>query len=598
MARAMLAHTTVWPGPDCDRTARTAAAPARPNVRQNTQGFPIEEEAMSTGNTTAIGDLLAERELSSDEVLRQAEARLDWPITKGLNSAHESCDRWAGEPARVALIECQPDGRSRRWTFAELADASSRLATAWRSAGVRRGDRVASVLGSRAEAYIGALAAWRSGIVYQPLFAGFGPAGLAERIKSSQPAAVLVGPPLRDRLTAAFAMAGCDPLVYTVADADGSGCLPGDRSFWTAINTNAPNSPVVVTAPTDTATLLYTSGTTGAPKGCLMPHSTVLSLQPFVRHVLALESSDILFCGAGPGWAYGLYALGFAVMALGHPVMIYTGKFDPAKWLAVIAEQRPTVLAAAPSAIRRLASAAQGGGVPDSLRSATCAGEPLDAALAQRWRELAGFDLRDSFGQSELAMVLGNLAHGDTPVTAGALASAVPGLDVALVDEHGIPQSTQGILAVRKPKYQTCTGYRNQHDIWAGRWRGEYFLSGDIFRRDEQGRYRFVGRQDDLIVTSGYNVGPSEVEDILLAHRGVAEAAVVPAPDPDRGSVVRAVIVLNGLSPGEVVAEDVRQMIAETLGRHAAPQIIDFVDALPRNETGKVKRDELRTVCR
>jgi acetyl-CoA synthetase len=151
---------------------------------------------------------------------------------------------------------------------------------------------------------------------------------------------------------------------------------------------------------------------------------------------------------------------------------------------------------------------------------------------------------------------------------------------------------------VRQPKYQTCTGYRNQEQLWAQRWRGEYFLSGDVFCRDEQGRYRFVGRQDDLIVTSGYNVGPSEVEDILLAHRGVAEAAVVPAPDPDRGSVVRAVIVLNGLSPGEVVAEDVRQMIAETLGRHAASQIIDFVDALPRNETGKVKRNELRTVSR
>jgi acetyl-CoA synthetase len=551
---------------------------------------------MSTGSTTSGSDLLAERQLPSDEVWRQAEARLDWPITKGLNIAHECCDRWAGEPARVALIECHPDGRSRRWTFAELADASSRLATAWRSAGIRRGDRLASVLGSRAETYIAALAAWRSGIIYQPLFAGFGPAGVAERIKSSQPAAVLVDTPLRDRLTAALAMADCDPLVYTVADADGSGCLPGDRSFWTAINTNAPNSPVVVTAPTDTATLLYTSGTTGAPKGCLMPHSTVLSLQPFVRHVLALESSDILFCGAGAGWAYGLYALGFAVMALGHPVMIYTGKFDPDKWLAVIAEQRPTVLAAAPSALRRLATTAQAKGLPDSLRSATCAGEPLDAALAQRWRELTGFDLRDSFGQSELAMVLGNLAHAESPVMAGALSSAMPGLDVALVDEHGIPQRKQGILAVRQPKYQTCTGYRNQEQLWAQRWRGEYFLSGDVFCRDEQGRYRFVGRQDDLIITSGYNVGPSEVENIVLAHHGVAEAAVVAAPDPDRGSVVRAVIVLNGQSPSEVVAENVRQMVAERLGHHAAPRIVDFVDALPRTETGKVKRNELRTI--
>ena len=162
---------------------------------------------MSTGSTPSITDLLAERQLPSDEVWRQAEARLDWPITKGLNSAHESRDRWAGEPRRVAMIECHPDGRSRRWTFAELADDSSRLATAWRSAGIRRGDRVASLLGSRAETYIGALAAWRSGVIFQPLFAGFGPAGVAQRIQSSQPAAVLVDPPLRERLTAALAMA-------------------------------------------------------------------------------------------------------------------------------------------------------------------------------------------------------------------------------------------------------------------------------------------------------------------------------------------------------------------------------------------------------
>src|SRR6201997_5641008 len=319
-----------------------------------------------------VEDLLRERQLPSAEIWRRAEARLDWPIANVLNSAHESCDRWACDRARLALIECHPDGNSRRWTFAELSDASARLATAWRAAGLQRGDRVASLLGQQAEAYITALAAWRSGIVYQPLFAGFGPAAIAQRVQASQASAVVVDSKYRDRMTAALEQAGTDPQIYTVAGERGRGLVRGDRSVWAEIDTHHADASPVVTAPSDTATLLYTSGTTGAPKGCLMPHSTVLSLQPLVRHVLALESADILFCGAGPGWAYGLYALGFAVMALGHPVMIYTGKFDPAKWLAVIAEQRPTVLAAAPSAIRRLASAAQGGGVPDSLRSATC----------------------------------------------------------------------------------------------------------------------------------------------------------------------------------------------------------------------------------
>ena len=549
---------------------------------------------MSIGGTTSVRDLRAERQLPSEEIWRRAEESLDWPITKGMNSAHESCDRWARDPHRVALIECHPGGQHHRWTFAELARNSARLATVWKAAGIRRGDVVASLMGSRAETYIAALAAWRSGVVYQPLFAGFGPAAVAERLKSSQAAAVVVDPPQRDRLTAALTIADCDPAVYAVSAGDGSGCLRSDHDFWTAIQTHAADAPAVVTAPTDTATLLYTSGTTGAPKGCMMPHRTVLSLQPFVRHVLGLRDDDLLFCGAGQGWAYGLYALGFGVMALGKPVMIYTGKFEADAWLRAIAQQRPTVMAAAPSAFRRFVDAAQAAGIPDSLRAATCAGEPLDAPLVHAWREVAGFDLRDSFGQSEMAMVLGNLADGEDSVVPGALSSAVPGLDVVLVDDDGVPQDEQGILALRSPKYQTCTGYRDRADLWERRWRGEFFLSGDIFRRDDQGRYWFLGRQDDLIVTSGYNVGPSEVESIVLAHPGVDDAAVVAAPDPDRGSVVRAVVVLRAGASGETVAQDVRQMVGDRLGWHAAPRIVDFVDALPRTETGKVQRNILR----
>lgn len=552
---------------------------------------------MPAGRTNSMADdLLIERDLPSEEVWRRAEERLDWPISRGLNSAHEACDRWSGDSQRVALIECHPDGTSSRWTFAELAEKATRLAAAWSAAGIRPGERIASLLGSRVEAYITALAAWRSGLIFQPLFAGFGPSAVAERISSSQPAAVVVDPPLRDRVTAALAIANCDPLIYTVTSTGGVGRLSGDRDFWQEVQSTQPDHRMVVTAPSDTATLLYTSGTTGAPKGCMMPHSTVLALQPFVRHVLGLEDSDLLFCGASPGWAYGLYALGFGVMALGHTVLIYTGKFKPEAWLQAMSEHRPTVIAAAPSAFRRLVAVAESTGLPSSLRSATCAGEPLDAPLVRAWRDLAGFDLRDSFGQSEMAMVLGNLAHDKRPVVGGSLASVMPGLDVALVDEDGVPQGEQGILALRSPRYQTCTGYRNKDELWAERWRGDYFLSGDIFRRDEQGRYWFVGRQDDLIVTSGYNVGPAEVENIIMAHNGVAEAAVLGAPDPARGSVVRAVIVLNGSSPADIVDEDVRRMVADRLGHHAAPRIVDFVDALPRTETGKVRRSELRTV--
>jgi acetyl-CoA synthetase len=191
-------------------------------------------------------------------------------------------------------------------------------------------------------------------------------------------------------------------------------------------------------------------------------------------------------------------------------------------------------------------------------------------------------------------MVLADLAHDDREAVPGALSSVLPGHEVAILDADGAPQDGEGTLALHKPRYQTCTGYWKAEELWAKRWCGDYFLTGDIVRSDGEGRYWFVGRDDDLIVTSGYNVGPTEVENVLLGHDGVAEAAAVAAPDAERGSVVRAVIVLNGQVSAEQVAAELRAAVADKLGRHAAPRIVDFVDELPRTETGKIRRAALR----
>jgi acetyl-CoA synthetase len=471
---------------------------------------------------------------------------------------------------------------------------SSRLATAWKAAGLRRGDRVAALVTQQIEAYISALAAWRAGFVYMPLFVGFGPAALAQRLSGGEPAAIVVDHRYRGRLAEALGSVEGNPQIYTVAGESGRGIVRGDRSLWAEIDRHAAETAAEMTAPSDPATLIYTSGTTGAPKGCVQPHSMLLTIQPFVRHAFALRPGDMFFTGANPGWAYGLYTTGAGPMSLGHPRVIYTGDFDPRAWLRVFADEQVTYIAAAPSAFRKLVPAARRSGLPTCVRGATSAGEPLDAPLVREWRELTGTDIQDGYGQSESAMLLGNLAFDDRPTVAGALASVVPGFDVELVDDDGVPQREQGIIAVREPRYQGSTGYRDAGDLWAKRWRGEYFLTGDIARRDEDGRFWFVGRDDDLIVTSGYNVGPSEVENLVLAHPGVADAAVVAAPDPDRGSVVRAVVVLGGQVPQDRVAEELRQTVKDKLGRHAYPRIIDFVAELPRTETGKIKRNVLR----
>jgi acetyl-CoA synthetase len=541
-----------------------------------------------------VAGLGAERRMSLDDFWKSAEARLDWPISKGLNTAHEACDRWARDRARLALILIHPDGRREPWTFAELSRASNQLATAWLSAGLQRGDRIAGLVSQQAEAFIAALAAWRAGLVYMPLFAGFGATGLAARLADGEPSAIVVDHRHRDALASALSLYHSEARIYTVAGPAGHGIVRGDFSFWAELDRHGADTETVVTAPDEAATLIYTSGTTGAPKGCLQAHCLPLILQPFLRHTFALEPGDLLFTGADPGWAYGLYTTGFGPMSLGLPRVAYTGAFDPRAWLDIFEREQATYVAAAPSAFRRLTEAARRYGLSPSVRGATSAGEPLDAPLASAWRDLAGSDIQDGYGASESAMVLTNFAFPAMPAVPGALSSVVPGFEVELVDEDGKPAPEQGILALRRPRYLASTGYRNGAELWAARWRGDLFLSGDVFRRDDEGRFWFAGRSDDLIVTSGYNVGPSEVEGIILAHPGVSEAAVVGAVDPARGTVVRAVVVRSGSVPEQQLAEELRAAVREKLGRHAYPRVIDFVAELPKTETGKIRRNVLR----
>ena len=538
--------------------------------------------------------LLAERQMSTDELWDAYEALLDRPLDEGLNTAHEVCDRWARDRGRLALAIRHADGSAERWTFAELSAASMRVARALAALGLGPGDRVAALVTRQVEAWIGALAAWRAGIVYVPLFVGFGPDALAQRLTAAEPAAVFVDHRFRTALAEAEELLGFEPRVITVAGPGGRGLRHGDRSFWAEHDAHPASFETAPTAPTDAATLLFTSGTSGDPKGCVMPHSLVHAQRPFLRHVLALTPADMLFTGADPGWAYGLYTGGVAIWGLGMPRVMYTGDFSGPAWLDAMEREQVTYAAGAPSAFRQLASAARRHGAPASLRGATCAGEPLDAPLAESWHELFGSDLQDGYGQTEVGMALGNFAYDEKPLVPGALASATPGFELALFDEGGNRVEEQGVLHVKRLRFQATSTYWRRPDLWESRWHGEWFSTGDVFRHDERGYWWFVGRGDDLIVTSGYNVGPAEVEAILLGHEGVADAAAVAADDPARGKVVRAVVVRSGATPEAELTAALQDLVRTRMGRHAYPRIIDYVEELPRTESGKLRRAALR----
>lgn len=540
--------------------------------------------------------LLDERKLSVDDYWATVEATLDHPVAEWFNTAHEACDRWASDPDRPAITFVDDDVRE-VWTYARLRDESRRLASAFREAGLTRGDRVAGLLTKQPEAYVTALAAWRSGMVYVPMFVGLGSEALAHRARIAEPAVVVVDRDYHQAWVAAEDLIDQKPAVWVVGKPD-DGAADRAVDFHGAIDAGTTEFATVRTGTHDPATVMFTSGTTGPPKGCVMPHSIPLINRPFIDHCFGLLPGDVMFSGSDPGWSYGLYTTGFSVLSTGQQIVVRQGKFDPGKWLETIEAEAVTFVAAAPSALRKLVEvAAAGPGMPKTVRGATSAGEPLDAPLVNAWASLTGGQIRDGYGQTEAAMVLANLEAGPE-IVAGSLGSTVPGFETVLLEEHGgsepLVGAAQGVIAVHRPRYQGGLTYLQAPEKWAERWRGDWFITGDIARRDDEGRYWFVGRSDDLIITSGYNVGPTEVENVLLAHPAVQEVAVVGVPDRERGSIVRAVIVAHPGADRDQLSGELKDAVRRQVGRHAYPRILDFVEALPRTESGKIRRNVLR----
>jgi acetyl-CoA synthetase len=523
-------------------------------------------------------------------------ARLSRDPKGGLNTADEASERWAADRSRLALVVRHDDGRSERWTHFDLARHASRVSGALAAAGVQRGDRVATVLTRQVEAWIVALGAWRSGVVIVPLYGGFGADALAERLAAAEVSHIVVDHRFRAAVEEARARLAFDVEVTCVAGSRGRGIEHGDRSFWSELDRATP-LPRVDTSADETATLMFTSGTTSRPKACVIPHSGFIALLPFVQHCFALDRSDMLFTTADPGWSYGLYTTGCAPMALGIPRIVHTGPPDPHAWLRVIDEEQATFVGAAPTAYRRLIRSARRRGLADSVRAASSSGEPLDADTARAWSEVTDADLRDAYGLTEMGMVLANLGNPRTTAPVGGLAGPVPGFEVDLVDGDGqvLHGAAEGVIAVTRPPFPLAVDYANAPDAWRARWVDQRFVTGDRARRDENGVYFFVGRDDDVIVTSGHNVGPAEVESVLNEHPHVLEAAAVAEPDAERGSIVRAVVVRSAATiDGAQLSEELREAVRERVGRHAEPRLVEFVDSLPRTETGKLQRALLR----
>lgn len=504
-----------------------------------------------------------------------------------LNACIECCDRYA-DSGRVALYWEGRDGTSATWTFAQLQQASARFANFLHSRGVRPGDCVAGMLPRTPELLITILGTWRLGAVYQPLFTAFGPKAIEHRVSSAGTRLVVVDAVNRVKLDE---VADAPPLLTLNATS-------GDADFWTELQGQSDIFEPVLRSASDAFLMMFTSGTTGLAKPVPVPLKAIAAFVGYLREAVDLREDEAFWNLADPGWAYGLYYAVTGPLAMGHATTFYEGAFSVESTCRVIRKYGIRNLAGSPTAYRLLL-AARGeveSQLKGQLRAVSSAGEPLTPEVIRWFAEGLDCTIHDHYGQTELGMVLCNhhgLAH---PVRLGAAGYAVPGHRVVVLDEQGgeLPPGQPGELAVdrgRSPLFW-FPGYLG---MTTKAFVGDYYLSGDTVELNDDGSISFVGRADDVITTSGYRVGPFDVESALIEHPAVIEAAVIGKPDPERTELVKAFVVLHANQVASTeLAEALQQHVRKRLSAHAYPREVEFVTELPKTPSGKIQRFLLR----
>ncbi len=477
-----------------------------------------------------------------------------------MNFARDVVD--AAPPERRALVELDRDGRRREWSFGEVADRSARLAGALSSHGAGRGDVVLTLIGSRPEWVFTMVACFRIGAVALACNEQLRARDLRLRISAAEPRLIVAD----ERNLAELSAAEPECPVLT---------LPDDSLF-----AQAP-APAVELAATDPCLVTFTSGTTGEPKGVVHGQRYLPGQRLQAEHWLGARPGELVWCTAATGWSKSARNVFIAPWLRGAAALLHDARFDPAQRLEIVASERVNVLCMAPTEYRVIAKRATLGPLP-SLRTLLAAGEALNPEVIRAFREGTGIEIRDGYGQTETGQLTGNPVG--EPVRPGSMGRPLPGVDLQVID---------GELVLVDPTTDPT--------FFVGDLTGEPapidrpWRTGDRVHQDEDGYLYFEGRADDVIISSGYRIGPFEVESALLSHAAVAEAAVVAAPDEERGSVVRAVVVLrDGFAPGEELARELQDHVKHETAPYKHPRIVEFVGELPKTASGKVKRALLR----
>ncbi len=559
-----------------------------------------------------------------------------WAVPSRMNMAHWCCARWAARAdaaTRVAVIADGPDQAPRQHTYAQLQDQANRLSRVLGLRGVKRGDRVAIVMPQRFETAVAYMAVLQMGAVAMPLSQLFGPEALAFRLQDSAAVAAVVDASTVDGLLAV--RAECPSLRCVVGVEVQS---PVDVDWTAALARVKPRAVMADTAASDPAVLIYTSGTTGNPKGGLIPHSALFgNLTGFLcsQNWLGYDPNGpgvddsgfppppgvdtVFWSPADWAWTGGLMDALLPMLFFGQPIVAYNGRFAPETAFELLERHRVTHTFLFPTALKAMMKA-----VPEpraryefTLHACMSAGEAVGDAVFNWCREALGVVVNEMFGQTEINYIVGNCAMNDQrssgvgwPARPGSMGKGYPGHRVAVIDDEAneCPPGQAGEVAVHRldvhgvPDPVFFLGYWNNDEATHKKYSGDWCRTGDMAVADEDGYLWYQGRADDMFKAAGYRIGPSEIENCLVKHAAVANAAVVPKPDPARGAVVKAYVVLtpefahvihDAASSASVMA-DLQAHVRARLAPYEYPKEIEFIDVLPMTTTGKVQRRVLR----
>ena len=532
---------------------------------------------------------------SYDELVRE----FRWRVPAQFNIGIAVCDRWAErEPDKLAIIAAHPGGRTQEVSYGWLRETSNRLANALIAHGVGRGDRIAILLPQSPEVAAIHIAVYKLGGIALPLATLFGIDAIAHRLQDAGAKALVTDvqglAKLAEIKRAPGAMLGLE-LILSI-DGPGDGAL----GFHDALARASANFTPVATTADDPALMVYTSGTTGQPKGALHAHRVLLGHMPGIEMPQEFfpQPGDRFWTPADWAWAGGLMNCLLPSLYRGVPVVACRfDRFDPEEAFAVMARFGVRNAFIPPTALRMLRAVPNPRGRHAiNLRSVGSGGETLGAETYEWGKSALGVSINEFYGQTECNLVVGSCALIGV-ARPGAIGKAIPGHTVAVIDAQGHPvkPGETGQIAIKRPDPVMFLEYWGRPDATREKFIGDWMTTGDQGVMDEDGYFFFVGRDDDVITSSGYRIGPGEIEDCLIKHPAVALAAAIGKPDPVRTEIVKAFIVLKaGTAPSDSLAREIQDFVRTRLSAHEYPREIAFIEEMPMTTTGKVIRRLLR----